>query len=62
MMQGKQAKIVSPIQERVVYLSTADNSIGPKTRYNALISTRFGGGKAMVSHLFYYQLALCVLV
>src|SRR5919202_5753236 len=26
------------------------------------LSTHFGGGKAMVSHLFYYQLALCVLV
>src|SRR5262249_52942744 len=47
---------------RVVYPNPADNSIGPKTRYNAPISLRFGGGKAMVSHLFYYQLAFCVLV
>src|SRR5262249_54536219 len=52
-----------PSRERqVVYLSAAANSISRKTRYNAPISTRFGGGKAMVSHLFYYQLALFALV
>src|SRR5262245_56335418 len=36
--------------------------IAPKTGYNAPISTRFGGGTAMVSHLFYYQLALLALI
>src|SRR5262249_18634414 len=30
--------------------------------YNAPNSTYFGGGKAMVSHLFYYQLAVLALV
>src|SRR5215468_10403743 len=47
---------------RVVYLMPADNSIGLKTRYNAPISTRFRGGTAMVPSLFFYQLALFVLV
>src|SRR5215470_9353784 len=51
-----------PGECRVVYPNSAANSIRRKTRYNTPISTRFGGGKAMVSHLFYYQLALCALV
>src|SRR5215470_9425529 len=51
-----------PGECRVVYPNSAANSIRLKTRYNAPISTRFGGGKAMVSHLFYYQLALFALV
>src|SRR5689334_16284842 len=42
----------------VVYPTTADNYFAPKTGYNAPHSTCFGGGKAMVSHLFYYQLAI----
>src|SRR5256885_1966525 len=46
----------------VVYPNSAANSIRLKTRYNAPISTRFGGGKAMVSHLFYSQLAFFALV
>jgi hypothetical protein len=46
----------------VVYRTTADNYFAPKTGYNAPNSTRFGGGKAMVSHLFYYQLALLALL
>jgi hypothetical protein len=50
------------VHQLVVYLMPADNSIGLKTRYNAPISTRFGGGKAMVPPLFFYQLALFVLV
>ena len=50
------------IPHRVVYPNSAVNSIAPKTGYNAPNSTRFGGGKAMVSHLFYYQLALLALV
>src|SRR5215475_2125553 len=49
-------------RNQCLYLSAAANSISRKTRYNAPISTRFGGGKAMVSHLFYYQLALFALV
>src|SRR5262249_15291418 len=40
---------------RVVYPNSADNPIGLKTRYNAPISSRCGGGKAMVPHLFFYQ-------
>src|SRR5215813_22489 len=47
---------------RAVYRTTADNYFAPKTGYNAPNSTRFGGGKAMVSHLFYYQLALLALL
>src|SRR5215471_14748332 len=47
---------------KVVYWTTADNYFAPKTGYNAPNSTRFGGGKAMVSHLFYYQLALLALL
>ena len=46
----------------VVYRTTADNYFAPKTGYNAPNSTRFGGGKAMVSHLLYYQLALLALI
>ena len=45
-----------------MYRTTADNYFAPKTGYNAPNSTRFGGGKAMVSHLFYYQLALLALI
>jgi hypothetical protein len=48
--------------DTVVYPMAADNSMAPKTGYNAPISTRFGGGNAMVPHLFFYQLALFVLV
>src|SRR5262245_16419966 len=33
----------------------------PQTGYNAPNSTCFGGGKAMVSHLLYYQLAVLAL-
>src|SRR5262249_54510209 len=46
----------------VVYPNSADNSIAPKTGYNAPISRHVGGGNTMVSHLFYYQLALLALV
>jgi len=46
---------------RVVYPTTADNYLAPKTGYNAPNSTCFGGGKAMVSHLLYYQLAVLAL-
>src|SRR6266498_1030681 len=35
---------------------------GPQNRVKCPISTRFGGGKVMVSHLVYYQLALLALV
>ena len=45
----------------VVYPTTADNYFAPNTGYNAPNSTCFGGGKAMVSHLFYYQLAVLIL-
>jgi len=46
----------------VVSPNSAAHSISLKTRYNAPISTRLGGGKAMVSHLFYYPLAFFALV
>src|SRR5215813_2254176 len=46
----------------VVYPNSAVNSIAPKTGYNAPISRPVGGGNPMVSHLFYYQLALLALV
>ena len=44
-----------------MYPTTADNYFAPNTGYNAPNSTCFGGGKAMVSHLFYYQLAVLAL-
>ena len=46
----------------VVYPNSADNSLAPKTGYNAPISQRFGGGKAMVSPLFDDHLVLLALV
>src|SRR5215813_2115073 len=49
-------------RDRVVYPTAADNYFAPKTGYNAPNSTCFGGGKAVVSHLFYYQLAVLALV
>jgi len=56
------AFVVQFARETVVYRTTADNYFAPKTGYNAPNSTRFGGGKAMVSHLLYYQLALLALI
>jgi hypothetical protein len=53
---------IGDVIKPVVYPNPADNSIGPKISENAPISLCFGGGKAMVSSLFYYQLALFVLV
>src|ERR1043166_3930319 len=49
-------------QYQVVYPNSAVNSIAPKTGYNAPISRPIGGGNTMVSHLFYYHLALLALV
>jgi hypothetical protein len=45
---------MSRLSRSVVYPTTADNYFAPKTGYNAPNSTCFGGGKAMVSHLFYW--------
>src|SRR5262245_29619462 len=43
-------------------LQPAANSHPLKTGYNTLISALIGGGFAMVSHLFFYQLTLIALV
>src|SRR2546427_3103184 len=53
---------MAPQPYAVVYPNSADNSLAPKTGYNAPISQRFGGGKAMVSPLFDYHLVLLALV
>src|SRR5262245_45134115 len=46
---------------RVVYGNSADNSHHPKPGTMLPTQPVFGGGKAMVSHLFSYQLAVLVL-
>src|SRR2546426_12366562 len=46
----------------VVYSNSADNSIAPKTGYNALISAHVGGGNAMVSQHVFSQLVLFALI
>ena len=46
----------------VVYSNTADNSSAPKTRYNAPTQYLWEGDNAMVSHLFFSQLVLLILL
>src|SRR5262249_19787755 len=58
----QQSELIVKKMREVVYLCAADNSSGPKIRENASISPHFGGGNAMVSPLFYSQLALLALV
>src|SRR5262249_10738393 len=53
---------IDKLIEYGVYLSAAGNCLAPKTEENATNSTCFGGGKAVVSHLFYSQLAVLALV